>query len=174
MLKWYMECPYCWESIRENSKKCSYCWEFLLIDHSKAIINLFDKKYNRMSKKQYFIWALILVIATIILLCLTAWDFLNLSLIASTIISFGITAYPFARIFTLRAHDFWCSWLIALIFFIPLFLIIASMEKDSLSWWPVVWTCFLVINVFVLSLVLIDWNKTTNKYWRPSKYIDEQ
>lgn len=29
MKKWYKECPYCWEEIKEIAKKCRFCWEFL-------------------------------------------------------------------------------------------------------------------------------------------------
>ena len=29
MKKWYKECPYCWEEIKEIAKKCRFCGEFL-------------------------------------------------------------------------------------------------------------------------------------------------
>ncbi len=44
MKKWYKECPYCWEEIKEVAKKCRFCWEFLEKKEEKAEWNDNDIK----------------------------------------------------------------------------------------------------------------------------------
>lgn len=53
MKKWYKECPFCWEEIKETAKKCKYCWEFLEWKEK----NDSDKKTEeKIVTKNYWFW----------------------------------------------------------------------------------------------------------------------
>lgn len=56
MKKWFKECPYCANEIKEGAIKCQYCHEFLNKDDKKIkkeLLSMNDQcvqKYNKLSK----------------------------------------------------------------------------------------------------------------------------
>jgi hypothetical protein len=73
MKKWYVECPFCKNEIKEGAIKCQYCWEFLNPDEapSKDVPGQTvwqTKAIKKKSKKLLWIWIWVFV-----LICIIAW-----------------------------------------------------------------------------------------------------
>lgn len=70
MKKWYKECPYCANEIKEWAVKCSYCEEFLDGRHKSETTN--KKVYNSFFNKNKYVWIIVwIILILLVILCVS-------------------------------------------------------------------------------------------------------
>lgn len=59
MEKWFIQCPFCNEEIKEGAKKCRFCWEFL--DRPSKIEDTVkkDEKNKKPVYKKWWFWVIL-------------------------------------------------------------------------------------------------------------------
>jgi len=75
MKKWFVECPFCKNEIKEGAKKCQYCWEFLNPNDapSQEVPGQTVWQTNAVKKKSSKVARIIIWIVVLFIIIWNAW-----------------------------------------------------------------------------------------------------